>query len=345
MKVTLADVAKEAGVSRATVDRVLNERGNVRSATVDRVYRALYSTNYLLEPIGTEDSKPASYHFDLVVPVTPSDTRFSDKLLHELDDLSPHFSQTGVEVKAHCIENHDLASFAKQLMEIGESSDGIAFIAPEHPAVKNAINSLWERDVGCVTLVSDIPGTSRLGYSGVNNRAAGRTAGLLMGRFLGNREHGKVAVFTGSHNYRGNEEREAGFKSMIRERFPHLEIIVMRQLHHDDNRLSQKLTRSLLEDQTDIVGIYNDVGGGSVGIADALIAAGREQEIVFIAHELNPATRSYMIDGSIDVIIDQGLRHQVYNAVEMLLHHKRHQGITEGILQPQFEIYVAENIV
>ena len=52
----------------------------------------------------------------------------------------------------------------------------MAFMALEHPAVREAVNQLAERGVPTVTLISDIAHTSRAAYVGLDNRAAGRTA-------------------------------------------------------------------------------------------------------------------------------------------------------------------------
>lgn len=281
---------------------------------------------------------------DFVLPFARIDTLFSETLLAELENLKPHFAQIGADVSPHCIDHVEPARFADQLLDLADSTDGIAFTAPEHPSVKNAINRLSEKGVGCVSLISDISGTSRIGFSGMDNRSAGRTAALLMGRFLKHRDSGVLALLTGRHHYRANEEREAGFKSMIKERFPGLTTLVIPEMR-DDNVLSRELTLELLEQRPDIVGIYNEFSGGSLGIVDALKSLRRVSDVVLIAHELNSATRHCLIDGSIDVIIGQALRHQIYNAVEMLVHHKHERPITAGIVQPQAQIYMAENIV
>ena len=343
MKTTLDDVAREAGVSRATVDRVVNERGNVRQSTVERVHRALYSTHYLVDPLLVA-AKTQALRFDFVLPVSETDASFFDTVHAEFDALAPHFASLNATVNLHSVGHGSPKIFADRLLELSADTDGMAFAAPDHPLVRNAVNIIAQRQIGCVSLINDISGTSRHGYAGVDNRAAGRTVGLLMGRFLSHSKTGKIALFTGSHLYRGNEEREAGFKSILRERFPQFKIIAM-PVMHDDNALSEQLTREAMAQEAGLVGIYNDVGGGSAGIVKALTAAGREGDIVFIAHELNERTRSYLVEGSIDAIIDQDLKHQIYNAIEMLAHHKRHQEITAGILQPRFEIFVSENIV
>ena len=344
MKVTLTDVAKVAGVSRATVDRVINDRGNVRRSTVDRVYRALYSTNYLLETEGGRATGTLEFKFDFVLPVARSDNAFFTTLEHEIQALESHFDALGAKVNVHAVEHDSPELLAEKLLELGKNTDGIAFSAPDLPVVRSTIDSLSERGIGCVSLFSDISSTSRLGYAGVDNRAAGRTAGLLMARFLSHHESGKIALFTGSHSYRGNEEREAGFKSIIRESFSHFKVVVTPEMH-DDNALSEQIAEKITSTEKNLVGIYNDVGGGSLGIARALKAAKKDKSIVYIAHELNSKTRTYLLDGTIDVIVDQGLRHQIYIALEMLANHKNQRDIETGILHPQFKLYFSENCV
>ena len=60
-------------------------------------------------------------------------------------------------------------------------------MAPDLPPVKLAINELVRTGVHVVTLFSDVAGSMRETHVGADNRAAGRTAGLLLGRMCGGR--------------------------------------------------------------------------------------------------------------------------------------------------------------
>ena len=93
-------------------------------------------------------------------------------------------------------------------------------------------------------MISDIPETPRTAYVGLDNRAAGRTAALLIGRFVGERR-GKVALIAGSRSYRAHEEREMGFLGIIREAFPALTVVGLRE-GHDDAAQNYRQTRALL---------------------------------------------------------------------------------------------------
>ncbi len=97
------------------------------------------------------------------------------------------FTAFGVKPRLHLIEGFDPDALAAALRRIGRGSDGIGFIALDHPAVREAVAELAAAGVPVATMVSDLPQSARIGYVGVDNRAAGRTAGDLMGRFLAGR--------------------------------------------------------------------------------------------------------------------------------------------------------------
>ena len=75
-----------------------------------------------------------------------------------------------------------------------------------------------------VTLVSDVPSSRRHHYIGIDNVAAGRTVGSLMGRFVGTGA-GKIGVIAGSQSLRDHAERIFGFNQVISLEFPHLGVL------------------------------------------------------------------------------------------------------------------------
>ncbi|MEM8683033.1 MAG: LacI family DNA-binding transcriptional regulator [Pseudomonadota bacterium] len=339
MKVTLDDVAQKAGVSRATVDRVLNERGNVKKSTAERVYRAVFNTNYFIGPATESDGK-IIYKFDFVFPILK--TGYFDGFSREIENSKFAFARLNSRVHSHMVNGLEPEVLAAKLLEIGADTDGIAFVALDHPIVRESVDTLSKQGVGVVSLVSDLSRSRRLAYVGLDNRAAGRTAALLMGRFLGGKTGGSIALFPGRPSYRGHEEREAGFKSMIREQFSRFNVIDMPGPQYD-NDVSFSEAARIIEEQADLISIYN-TAGATDGIAKALRSSGRATDIVFIAHELSELTRSYLIDNTIDVIINQDIRHEVYSAVELLVRHKKQESIELSVRQPRVEIYLSENV-
>jgi len=339
MKVTADDVAEKAGVSRATVDRVLNGRGNVKKSTAERVYRAVFSVNYLTN-LMPDASERITCKLDFIFPTLK--TRYFDAFVEEIENSAISFARLNTHVKSHMTDNLSAETLAAKILEIGEDTDGIAFVAVDHALVREAVDRLAQNGVGIVSIVSDLSRSKRLAYVGLDNRAAGRTAGTLMGRFLGQHEAGKIALFPGRLNYRAHEEREAGFRSVIQESFSGFEIMIMPTPQYD-NGASYLQAAKLLEKSPDLVGIYN-TGGATEGIADAVRSAGKQKDVVFIAHELTHFTRGYLFDNSIDVIINQDIRHEIFCAVELLLQHKRQEPSNLHGPQPLIQICLSENV-
>jgi LacI family transcriptional regulator len=185
-----------------------------------------------------------------------------------------HYGYSRVEE----LEGFNPQSLAQRLHSLRGDADGVGLIAQDHPMVREAIRSLHQANVPVVTLASDVLSVPRLAYVGIDNRQAGRLAGQLMGRFMCARNPAKVALFAGSLSYRGHEEREAGFRTILRDEFPNIHIMELREIL-DDSERGYSETRSLLAAHPDLAGIYN-VGGGTEGIARALKEAGREKSLI-----------------------------------------------------------------
>ena len=73
------------------------------------------------------------------------------------------------------------AALAGTLESLAGRYDGVAVVALDHQSVRAAIDDLVASGTYVVTLVSDVPGSRRHHYIGVDNVAAGRTAGLADG--------------------------------------------------------------------------------------------------------------------------------------------------------------------
>ena len=69
VRATIVEIAREAGVSTATVDRALNNRAGVRERTRDRVLSVAESLGYLPERIARDGAREgASAEIDFLIP-------------------------------------------------------------------------------------------------------------------------------------------------------------------------------------------------------------------------------------------------------------------------------------
>lgn len=306
----IADIAREAGVSVATVDRVLNHRPGVRVETRERVLAVSERLGYI-RAAGSVRARRAE--IDIILPggtnsyINLLADNFRSEAANRLSDA---------EVSIHRVEGFNPDALAKKVIDLSAVSGAIGLIALEHPAVREAIRAAVGRGVPVVTLVSDISGANRAAYVGIDNRAAGRLAGHILGRFIGPGP-GKVALFAGSLSYRGHEEREMGFRHIIREEFPNLSVVAFHEVQ-DDRTRGYASARRTLADHPDLDGMYN-AGGGTRGIVRALTESGRAGKIVFVAHEVTEQMRGFLLSGVVAAAIDQSCRLEAREALNVLI--------------------------
>lgn len=323
MRTTLADIAREAGVSTATVDRVLNGRNGVREGTRAHVLKIAGRLGYIEEAAAPAASPVVPVTLDIVLP--GGSNTFIDNLAAQIADAVTQ--RPDVRLRVHSIEGFDPDGLARKLDSFHGSTAGVGLIGLDHPLVREAIRSLAERGVPVMTLVSDISHVPRFGYVGIDNRAAGRLAGHLLGRFL-RTDSGKVALFAGSLSYRGHEEREMGFRHKIAEDYPGLAIVELREIRDDTERAYREAS-ALLERHPDLAGIYN-IGAGNRGIVRALTEAGLARSVVFVGHELTEFTRRFLISGVMDAVIDQNPRVEAREAIDRLARAARGETKPDG---------------
>ena len=225
----------------------------------------------------------------------------------------------GVDVEIVPVERINPEALADRLLAVARrGSAGVAFQGVDHPIVRDAMQELTRAGVPIVTLCSDVAGVDRLAYVGVDNRAAGRTSGMLMGRFC--RAPGKLAVVWGGQLYRSHEEREIGFRAVLRHEYPELRILEMVN-GNDDADANFARFSEVIAKHPDLLGVYC-VGGGQKGVAAALEAAGVAQSIVMIGHNFNEETKPFLLSGTIDAVIHQDMTSIANAAMDCLLGHK-----------------------
>ena len=336
MRSTLLDIAREAGVSAATVDRVINNRAGVRERTREIVLETAKRLGYLSAEHVALESQAEKIRLDFLLPVG---TNTFIKMLQNQLSLQGAARQD-LDVEVHSIEGFNPDTLARKLRDLQGTTQGVGVIALDHPTVREAIRTLSANGVKIVTLATDIAHVPRVAYVGIDNRQAGRLAGYILGRFLGTAAPKKVAMFAGSLSYRGHEEREMGFRHVLAEEFSNLTIVELREMR-DDREKAYAEAVALLDRHADLAGIYN-IGAGNQGIARALRERHLEGSVVFLGHELTEGTKQLLLEGTMDAIIDQNPRVEAREALNLLS--QAVKGLPYEGHPPRLHVIFKENI-
>ena len=326
----VTEIAKLAGVGTATVDRVLNERPHVSPATRQRVLQA----KAVIETGAQAGARLQPWRLKVFLPhdAGPS-TEYLGTCLQAVG------AEGNATVECVYTQKMEPGVLARKLRACaGQRTDAVAFQALEDPRVHDAVEYLAAQQIPSLGLLSGLSSSALVGFVGIDNRAAGRTAAYLLGRMV--QQPGPVAVLWGGQLYRGHEDREMGFRASLRRDFSHL-AVVRTWCGHDDADGNYREVLTLLEAQPDLVGIYN-VGGGNRGVVRALREAGAADEVMFIGHNLTHRTREYLLDGTMDVVLHLDLRRAARLTVNALIGHLEHRSLQPETLPIQ--IITRENI-
>jgi LacI family transcriptional regulator len=340
---TITQIAEAAGVSTATVDRVLNNRPGVNPATVHKVREAVAALGGGA-PVRGRPRSTSNYRFAFVLPATRRG--FFDRVDRVVAQAAGEFRHQHITEVTHRLPVIDANQFAAELAKLSDL-DGVALLAPDVPQVKLAVNELVRTGVHVVTLFSDVPGSMRETAIGADNRAAGRTAGLLIGRSLPAAAGPTCALFSPATRYAAEIDRRIGFQQVMEERFPAAQLLRCFELPESDDEAFEYARAQLAPTALagPLAAVYN-VGPSSFGIARALAAQGHDgnSPLVFAAHDLLEVHRSMLISGTLSYVLDQDVHYAVTSAARVL------RALCDGvrgaltISNPRVDILTAENL-
>lgn len=252
-KPTVNDIAREAGVSLATVDRVLNSRPGVRAKTITAVTEAVARLGYVRDAAAANLARGRSYRMAVLLP--DAGGQFVETLATAMTEAAAMAAASRTEMDLIRYRSEDMHGLAATLAALEpDCCAGVALMAPETPVLRDAIRSLRARGLPVVALGSDLPNTARDHFVGIDSTAAGRTAAKLMGKFCRGLR-GKIAVVADSMQLRDSLERRRGFDEVMLQDFPDLEVLPSIETHGSPDLLHQALG-DRLDATPDVVGIY-----------------------------------------------------------------------------------------
>jgi LacI family transcriptional regulator len=338
---TIADIARQAGVGTATVDRVINGRSGVNAETMQKVMQAVTALGKPAVVRGRPRMRD-SLRFAYVLP--ESGSAFFDQVERQIAQSAGDFRHQHITEITYRFNADDPAEFSAALAQV-DDCDGIALLAPDLPAVKLAINDKVRAGVHVVTVFSDVAGSMREAYVGVDNRAAGRTAGLLLARMAGMPQRDTLLLLSQATRLSAEIERRIGFAQVVEERFKGLRVLRAPDMPADDAGITQLLKQFLQNDMqiARLAGIYC-VGTGSTGVVRALKELGLEHAQGMAVHDATQDHQALLGSGNLAYVLNQDIHYCVFAAARVL------RGLCENIrgalnvVQPRVEILTAENL-
>ena len=300
---TIKEIAELAGVSRGTVDRVLNNRGSVKPEKEKKILEISKALNYTPNLAGkTLAIKKKSLRFGYILFGSTSSNPFFLDVVGGIESRAAELSEYSVSVDIRYAVLEDPNLQVKLIDELVDSGVAGLVITPiNHPLVIDRIRELTASGFPVVTANSDIPCCGRLAYVGSDYFQSGETAAGIMNMIC--RGNAEVGVVMGSPLVLCHSERVAGFKRRIEEEYAGIKIVAT-EINHDDDIHSYVVTKRLLEQHPEIDALFL-VAAGVVGACRALSELGLDGKLKVVSFDATIASRELIRSGAIAVAITQ----------------------------------------
>lgn len=314
--VTIKQIANLSGVSRGTVDRVLNNRGGVNPQTAQKIREIAKMLNYTPNKVGQNLAvTKKNLRLGMILIDSKSGNPFIQDVIAGADEKTRELEDYGVSVE---LMTSKMGMIEQQLACIAaleqQKIDGLAIMPENHPRIAEKLRELKEKGIAVVTVNTDIDNSGRLAYVGSNYRRSGETAAGLMNLVTGGAA--EIGIVTGSTEILCHAERIAGFQKRIRERYPRLHIAQIVGIHDDDVEGLQK-TKQMLQENPNINALYL-TAGGVYGCCRAVQNMGLRGKIKIICFDAMPTTCQLLRDGVVMAAIDQQPQKQGRLALDLL---------------------------
>ncbi|MDA8586280.1 LacI family DNA-binding transcriptional regulator [Rhodobacteraceae bacterium] len=341
MRPTIPDLAKAAGVSVSTVNRIVNNSANVRQPTRERILHAAEKIGfYGLGTIEHSFLNGRDTH-KLGVLLQQGRRSFSQTVSDALHNAANTVSDCTIKLTVEYIDDLTEDTIASRLIDLGQRCDSVALIAAEHPILSDAIDLVLKSGVPVTALISPLSAKGNVSFVGLDNWKVGRTAAWTFDKIV--KKPGKIGILLGNHRYRCQELNEGGFRTYFREFNPNFTLLEPLSTY-ESSAVAREQIETLFSNHPDMCGLFVS-GGGVTGAIAALRDHPRGDDFVAVGYELFDATRTALIDGTLNLVISHPFETLAQRALSTMIKAKKN-GSKADAQQAifGFDIYTSQNV-
>ena len=296
---TLHDVAREAGVSIATVNRVVKGAKGVREDTARKVAEAASRIGYHGRTLIAQNARMSLPTVRIGVVLHKEKQEFYRNFAESIQRAANRCGDANVRLEFRFSTSQAPTDAAAGLREMAPGVDAVAATAINHHLITEAAEDIQQAGVPVYSLLSDFAQGVRESYFGLNNLKVGRGAANMLE--IACRRPGKIALFVGGNRWHGHELRETGFRMHFRDVQSDFEVLDT-FVNLETRQLTYEATLDLLSRHRDLVGIHL-AGGGMEGAIAALREETEPGQIAMVVNERTQESFPAMADGYVSMII------------------------------------------
>ena len=343
-KITLQDVARYAGVSAGTIDRVIHNRGKVSAEKRERVEKAIKDLNFNPNLLARTLALSRQYQISILVPSAPSPSHYWAMPVRGIEIATQQYKDYGILTDLYFYDLYDEDSFVRQTGDILASNPDAVVLAPLFlNESKLFVQKLQSANIPYVFIDADLPEGHSLSYIGPDVKSSAFIAGKLLNSILP--EQSEVVIINmvkGFENASALQRMESGFRNYFTEK----------------NLSSQKLIHTLTINSATRKNIFNsldrfysnhpNVKGAFVTNSKAYLISEFHKEkkldIRLVGYDLVEENVSHVKNGGIDFIISQSPLQQGKRAIQTFFDYFVFKKEPEKVQHTPLDIIIRENL-
>ncbi len=316
-KTGITEIARLAKVSKATVDRVLYNRGRVSEDTREKILNICKDLNYQPNILAQRLASDKVYKFAVLIPKYSRDNPYWKYPLKGIENAEEEIENYGVTIKKYFYDLKDIHSFRKESLQILTSKpDGIVFAPEFKRESKEFSKKCAHNKIPYIYIDSTLPKQHNLSYFGQNTYQGGYLAGKLMSLHL--KRYSEVIILNFANeleNYPHFMDREKGMRDYFAHNNFHGKITTL-NISPDQEIELKELIKGKIHHRTR--GLFITSSAHKVARQIQKIGKGR---LLIQGYDLTTPNLKYLENGIIDFLICQKPVTQGYLAINALFDH------------------------
>ncbi|WP_245949336.1 LacI family DNA-binding transcriptional regulator [Echinicola strongylocentroti] len=341
--IRIKDIAKLAGVSVGTVDRVIHKRGKVSEKAREKVESVLqeidYTPNLLAKTLGSNKV----YTIALLVP-HPGQDPYWKLSMTGLDIAQKEWRPYHMELQPYFFELENAKSFTAAAQQLLKDSPDAVVSAPIflHEAVDffKQLDQLSIPYVHFNTMISEV---SPLSFIGQDSYQSGRLGASLL-HLLTKDQTGSPAILHIRESVQHSvhfREKERGFRDFFGAMSPSQTVTAITIEGNDMDTFEEKLIRGIKKH--DIKGLFIPTSSGAKLTANALEKNGL-QHISIVGYDLLKENIDLLKNDKINFLIHQNPSRQLFRGIHHLANHLLFKKSAPSKELFPLEVITAENV-
>ena len=315
-QIRITDIAKAAGLSAGTVDRVIHNRGKVSSKAKERVLQVMSELDYHPNIIARTLARNKLLKIGILIPEFEQDMYWKT-IKKGIDTALQNVKHYGVEGLFFTYPQHDPIPFnaiADRLL--GTKPDALLIAPIFNVQAKNFLARAKSKEIPVVLINTDIEDSTKLSFVGTNSYQSG----VLAGRLFDPKKGTKLVVLhleAQSQNASHLMAKETGLVDAIEKKNPEVKVITLIYDHFEDKRFLNEIIQALKKERN-ISGIF-------ITSSRAYLVAEKIKDVFpgvkIIGFDLVDQNLQLLNQSAIEILINQNPKQQGYLGILSLVNH------------------------